>query len=816
MVLKVTKILGLNGNDTIFGTAASEQIFGFCGDDKIYGGGGNDTIYGGTGFDTVYFSEACSNYQIDKIAGGLQITHIKGSRADGSDFVSSDVERIVFGGKIYDPNCSMPPPVAVAAPPTARADTNWVKEDTNLAATGNVLKSITHGGAPKGAFGDHADTDPDSPVLTVKNPGAITGSYGKLVLAANGTYTYTLYTQAEKPAAYALVQHLTAGDVPLVESFNYKISDGTHLASSTLKISVFGTNDGVKIGGLQIEGPDQTVFESHLSATRGLGETDGSSPNAAALSPSGSFTISAPDGIGNLSIGGTLIINHGVITNLNTAIVTPFGTLKITAINLSTGVVSYTYMLIDNTVAHGPGNNGHNSVIDTIALHLTDRDGSLADAVLTVKIVDDVPSIQVTESVQPALTADESDLAVNASASFAGLFTSAYGADGPGSIAYQLGINDGATGLIDTLTSEAVVLFLNGGVVEGRTSVGNLLVFKVTVDGAGNVSLDQVRALQHPDASNPDDSVGLASAHLVTLTATIIDGDGDQAAQTADIGGAFTFKDDAPTAGNACVVLVAPDDNSEHQDHSGGSGDNSAQFQSSSNDSSDGNDGSSGSIFYGTLTHSYGADQAGHIALCSVTLPADGGFTQTGSGDHIIVRQDGVEILKIDLTDPVTGAYTLTQLASIHDDSGHGNDGSNSSSSSEGVHKGGHDDGDDDAAHIAFTLSYSVTDGDGDVVKGSLTIKLDEPTDDHSAQAGQDQFCATPETSLVTMSDGGHAFTFEPTASSELPSDILVPGNAGSDVQVLPNENPDQIVLSTFTDVAVVLVLQNENHEGLY
>ena len=59
-------------------------------------------------------------------------------------------------------------------------------------------------------------------------------------------------------------------------------------------------------------------------------------------------------------------------------------------------------------------------------------------------------------------------------------------------------------------TGEAVNLVLNGGVVEGRTAVGNLLVFTVSVNALGIVTLDQQRAVVHPNAANPDDPVSLA------------------------------------------------------------------------------------------------------------------------------------------------------------------------------------------------------------------------------------------------------------------------------------------------------------------
>ncbi|WP_258537961.1 MULTISPECIES: DUF5801 repeats-in-toxin domain-containing protein, partial [unclassified Pseudomonas] len=106
---------------------------------------------------------------------------------------------------------------------------------------------------------------------------------------------------------------------------------------------------------------------------------------------------------------------------------------------------------------------------------------------------------------------DETVLATNDTQSFAANFTSAFGADGAGTLTYALGVVAGASGLTDTASGEAVNLSLNGTVVEGRTALGNLLVFTVSVAANGSVTLDQLRAVVHPDATNPDDSTTLTS-----------------------------------------------------------------------------------------------------------------------------------------------------------------------------------------------------------------------------------------------------------------------------------------------------------------
>ncbi|WP_414868192.1 DUF5801 repeats-in-toxin domain-containing protein, partial [Pseudomonas sp. IT-194MI4] len=74
-----------------------------------------------------------------------------------------------------------------------------------------------------------------------------------------------------------------------------------------------------------------------------------------------------------------------------------------------------------------------------------------------------------------------------------------------------------------------------------------LLVFTVSVAANGDVTLDQQRAVVHPDPTNPNDSTSLSSDNLVTLTATKTDGDGDSAHATLNIGQNLVFQDDGPT-----------------------------------------------------------------------------------------------------------------------------------------------------------------------------------------------------------------------------------------------------------------------------
>ncbi|MBF7731665.1 hypothetical protein ISX93_16505 [Pseudomonas sp. N040] len=171
---------------------------------------------------------------------------------------------------------------------------------------------------------------------------------------------------------------------------------------------------------------------------------------------------------------------------------------------------------------------------------------------------DDGPSVTVSaDTPADELTVDETDLTADDSANYADNFSNTpdYGADDAGTLDtdYALSVKSAGvdSGLVDVATGEKVLLTVNGsGVVEGRTESTNHLVFTVSVSAAGVVSLDQLRALEHPDATDPDDSLTLSAADLIRLTRTdtITDKDGDQDTGSAylDIGQALNFEDDGP------------------------------------------------------------------------------------------------------------------------------------------------------------------------------------------------------------------------------------------------------------------------------
>ncbi|WP_223507714.1 MULTISPECIES: DUF5801 repeats-in-toxin domain-containing protein [unclassified Pseudomonas] len=301
---------------------------------------------------------------------------------------------------------------------------------------------------------------------------------------------------------------------------------------------------------------------------------------------------------------------------------------------------------------------------------------------------DDGPSISTTGT-EPTLTVDETVLATNDTQSFAANFTSAFGADGAGTLTYALGVVAGASGLTDTETGEAVNLSLNGTVVEGRTALGNLLVFTVSVAANGSVTLDQIRAVVHPDPTNPDDSTSLTSDNLVTLTATTTDGDGDSAQATLNIGQNLVFKDDGPsitTTGVEPTLMV----------------DETVLATNATQN------------FAANFNSAFGADGAGTLTYALGVVAGASGLTDTETGEAVNLSLNGTvvegrtattSLLVFTASVAANGDVTLDQLrAVVHSNTTNPDDSTSLTSDN------------------LVTLTATITDKEGDSAQATLNI----------------------------------------------------------------------------------------------
>ncbi|MHC8304924.1 retention module-containing protein [Pseudomonas sp. PB3P13] len=355
-------------------------------------------------------------------------------------------------------------------------------DDSNVATGSEALRTLEGNVLGNDAQGaDRVATGPTAGPITA---GTFIGTYGTLVLNANGTYTYTLNT------GDADFKALNGGGNG-VESFVYTLTDADgDTSTATLVLNIGNNNDDVILNGLDVNGGELTVSEQNLG--------DGTNPDTPALTQSGTFTVTALDGLQTLTVGGIAVVTGGVAAGFPQSAVTPLGsTLTITGYNPTTGVVSYTYTLVDNE-AH-PNAAGVNSISENFDVVATDNDGSTASGQINVNIVDDLPTA----------SRDAGTVQEGATVSGNVLDNDIGGADGPALSGAVVGVRAGS----DTSTSA----------IGGLNSQINGAYGYLTLDANGN-------ATYH---SNPD-AVSAPGATDV-FTYTVRDADGDESTTTITI-----------------------------------------------------------------------------------------------------------------------------------------------------------------------------------------------------------------------------------------------------------------------------------------
>ncbi len=123
------------------------------------------------------------------------------------------------------------------------------------------------------------------------------------------------------------------------------------------------------------------------------------------------------------------------------------------------------------------------------------------------------------------------------------------GTDGLQSQVYSLTLMGGPSGLADSMSGLDVVLSMDGGDIVGMA--GGDEVFRISVDPVtGGVEVNQFRALEHNDPTDPDEasSPEIMQSGRVKLTVTVTDGDDDSASSSMELGRLIKFEDDGPQA----------------------------------------------------------------------------------------------------------------------------------------------------------------------------------------------------------------------------------------------------------------------------
>ncbi|QUN06197.1 retention module-containing protein [Shewanella yunxiaonensis] len=233
----------------------------------------------------------------------------------------------------------------------------------------------------------------------------LTNEYGTLTINADGSYNFAATGEASK----ALADGENAETV-----FTYTATDGTDALTSTLTITISGVDDTISLMGL--DGVDQTVVETNLA--------DGSSPDSELLTQDGTFSFSTTGIVDTLTVdGATLTLDQ--LQNLGSdpvTITTEHGTLVLTNYtgDETGGEVSYSYTLdtsVNNNTVPGADDNGYT---ESFAVTVTATDGNSQSDSLDIYIADDVPSV----SEMADINVDEGTSSPEGTLAFAG------GADG--------------------------------------------------------------------------------------------------------------------------------------------------------------------------------------------------------------------------------------------------------------------------------------------------------------------------------------------------------------------------------------------------
>ena len=435
-------------------------------------------------------------------------------------------------------------------------------------------------------------------------------------------------------------------------------------------------DNGVAIGGLTpaVEGGDVSVNEANLS--------DGSAPNPPALTQTGSFTVSAPDGLGSLTLGGVLVLDANGLTG--NPVTTPLGnTLVVTGYDPETGTVTYEYTLGDNE-SH-PQGQGTNDLFDNLPVVLTDSDGDTTEEVLAVRVIDDIPDA----------ISDIDEVGTGGSTG-GNVFT---------------GTDDDA---LDRVEADVPGADRTGSPITGVIAGEHLDAPITDGSGVGAVINGQFGTL----VLNADGSYvytangGLTSnqTEVFTYTLTDADDDTDTATLTISVGdgntptggtSTATVDDDGLVGGNALSTL----------------GDIDANQGDDSNPSE--------AIYSGTLEFTPGGDIPVSIDFASMALEANGGTATTGGtamvGQETVEYQwsedtgtltarissgssrTGTDLFKVEVNS-TTGAYTVTLLDNV-------------------LHAVG---GNDETSAPPVALTYTITDNDGSPATGTLNITFND------------------------------------------------------------------------------------------
>lgn len=477
--------------------------------------------------------------------------------------------------------------------PKAYDNADAVAEGLGNTADGNVLTDATadvlgtDGGAVTGA---RTGTEGGNGALTAVNAVGVTisGTYGDLLIKADGSYVYTLKTPS-------IPTNVTS------ETFTYQVTDGD--GDTDLAQLVIALNQDRRIPTLSSD--TGTVYEDGLPAgSQAVTDRE--------IDITGKFTVNADGEAFTLTVGGVdftsaQLLNPATFPSAN--IDTTEGLLKLTGYNGTTGEVSYTYTL-KAALTHAGQGVGTN-LTDTIAISVVDAtgDANAVAASIVIDIVDDLPTVSILADTTVGDATDASDTVAEDGANLTGAITLVEGADQDATLAITL--ESGAT------LSAPLSIALDGA-VHSETR---------TVTGAGGNVLGTLQVAVNADGTASwtfDPSLNVNGTPSFTFKATITDKDGD----VADDSHTIAITDGAgPTASDPIALTL------DDQNLADGSSAGTDDFTSSS------------------ITFTPGSDAINSIAFSQDLSALVGSLSWERVSDVQIVGKDGSNtVVTLDLT----------------------------------------------------------------------------------------------------------------------------------------------------------------------
>lgn len=395
--------------------------------------------------------------------------------------------------------------------PVAQDDSNALS-DTETVETGNILTNDSFGEDGTGSLTQVTFNGTTFPVPTVGTV-TVTGDYGVLELAADGSYTYTRTTD-------------DAGQ----DEFDYTIVDFDGDASTaTLTITLEDANV-VPIVSPAFEVVDETDLPGVTESGQVIVDfgTDGSGT----VVGNNNFISSGSQLGGNLTSNGLpvtveLVGNQYVgYTGTDVATGTPVFTLDVETDG------SYEFNLL-GTLDHADPNDPNDIINLEFGVNAVDEDQDVTPTTITVLVKDDVPTIGDSRGDVDETNFENGDL-VFSDTLFTDFGTEAASFTPGGNVRAEVG------GVPFALTSglEPVTLVQTATGYEGTTAT-NGSVFTLVMDfTTGQYVYTQTGQFDHPDATDSNDTIEL----LFDFTVESSDGDTDTGTVTISIA------DDGPVA----------------------------------------------------------------------------------------------------------------------------------------------------------------------------------------------------------------------------------------------------------------------------